>query len=227
MPKKVTRRRSPADGPASGAGTTDATDAEPLVPNPRDARVLTVPNVISLIRLLLVPVFVWLLFSRQDRGNASLLLGGIGATDWVDGYIARRFDQGSTLGKIIDPVADRVLLGVGVLAIIIDRSVPLWIGVIVVFREVVISVATLALAAMGARRIDVTWIGKCGTFGLMVAFPCFLASRSTWSIREWFRIAAWAWIIPSMVLSYWAAAGYVPIGLEALRSGRAARGARV
>jgi cardiolipin synthase (CMP-forming) len=194
-----------------------------VAPNPRDARILTIPNVISLIRLLLVPVFVWLLFSRHDRGNASLLLGGIGATDWVDGYIARRFDQGSTFGKIIDPVADRVLLGVGVLAIVIDRSVPLIIGIIVIFREVVISLATVVLAALGARRIDVTWIGKCGTFGLMVAFPCFLASHSTWAIRDWFRWSAWLWIIPSIVLSYWAAASYIPIGREALRSGRAAR----
>ncbi len=188
-----------------------------------EGRILTIPNVISVVRLMLVPVFVWLLFGRNDRGNASLLLGGLGGTDWIDGYIARRYDQGSALGKILDPVADRILLGVGVLAIVIDRSVPLWIGVLVVAREVVISIATVVLAGLGARRIDVTWIGKCGTFALMVAFPAFLASHSTWSTRQWFGVLAWVSIVPALVLSYWAAASYVPLGREALREGRAAR----
>jgi cardiolipin synthase (CMP-forming) len=189
----------------------------------KDQRVLTVPNLISLVRLACVPLFVWLLFGRNDRGNASLLLGGLGATDWVDGWIARRFDQGSTLGKIIDPAADRVMLIVAVLCIWIDGSVPVWVGAVVVFREIVISLVTVGLAALGARRIDVQWVGKAGTFGLMVAFPCFLASRSGWSIQEWFRAAAWFWIIPSLVLSYYAAFTYIPIGIRALREGRSAR----
>ena len=188
-----------------------------------DDRILTVPNVISAVRLACIPVFVWLLFGRDNRAAASVLLAVLGGTDWVDGWIARRFDQGSTLGKIIDPVADRLLLGVGVLAIIIDRSVPVWVGVIVVAREVVISLVTIALAALGARRIDVQWVGKAGTFGLMVAFPFFLASRSTFSWRGFARGAAWAWIVPSIVLSYWAAATYIPIGRRALAEGRAAR----
>jgi cardiolipin synthase (CMP-forming) len=192
----------------------------------KDKRVLTIPNAISLVRLGCVPLFVWLLFSRNDRGTASLLLGGLGATDWVDGWIARRFDQGSTLGKILDPAADRVMLVVAVLCIWIDGSVPVWIGAVVVFREVVISLVTVSLAALGARRIDVQWVGKAGTFGLMVAFPCFLASRSGWSIQEWFRWAAWIWIVPSLVLSYYAAITYIPIGLTALSEGRAARSAR-
>ena len=201
---------------------TDRTEAEQAK---RDTRILTIPNVISVVRLALVPVFVWVLFGRDDRGTASLLFGGLGATDWVDGWIARRFDQGSTFGKIIDPVADRILLGVGVLAILIDGSVPRWIGLTVVAREVLVSVGTLALAALGAKRIDVTWIGKCGTFGLMGAFPFFLAGKSDWATRDWFRVAGWVWIIPSLLLSWWAAAGYLPIGRTALREGRAARAA--
>lgn len=188
-----------------------------------DDRILTIPNVISLVRLICIPVFVWLLFGRDNRAAASVLLAVLGGTDWVDGWIARRFDQGSTLGKIIDPVADRLLLGVGVLAIIIDGSVPVWVGAIVVAREVVISLATVGLAALGARRIDVQWVGKAGTFGLMVAFPFFLASHSTFSWRGFARGAAWVWIIPSIVLSYWAAATYIPIGRQALAEGRAGR----
>ena len=188
-----------------------------------DDRILTLPNLISTVRLACIPLFVWLLFGRDNRAAAAVLLAVLGATDWVDGYIARRFDQGSTLGKVLDPVADRLLLGVGVLAIIIDGSVPLWVGAVVVFREVLISLVTVGLAALGARRIDVQWVGKAGTFGLMVAFPFFLASHATFSWRGFARDAAWVWIVPSILLSYWAAATYVPIARRALAEGRSAR----
>lgn len=186
---------------------------------------LTVPNAITMVRLSCIPWFVWLLFADGRRAAAAVLLAVLGATDWVDGWIARRFDQGSTLGKVLDPVADRLLLGVGVLAIIIDGSVPLGIGIIVVAREVVISAATLVLAALGARRIDVTWVGKCGTFALMVAFPLFLLGASDVSFADPARALAWVAIVPAIALSYRAALGYVPIARDALRAGRAARAA--
>jgi cardiolipin synthase (CMP-forming) len=188
-----------------------------------DDRILTVPNVISVIRLCCIPVFLWLLFSQTNRGGAAVLLAAIGATDWIDGYIARRFDQGSTLGKIIDPVADRLLLGVGVVALMIDGAVPWWFGGLVLFREIAVSLAVVSLASMGARRIDVTWVGKCATFGLMTAFPLFLASHSTFSCNDIARWAAWIVGLPSLVLSYQAALGYVPLARNALREGRSGR----
>src|SRR5207237_10617518 len=129
--------------------------------------VLTIPNVISVVRLCCVPLFLYLLFGRDNRAAAAYLLGGLGATDWIDGYVARHFDQVSTVGKVLDPTADRILLGVGIIAIMIDGSVPLWIGAAVITREVLISAAVLTLAALGARRIDVQWVGKAGTFTLM------------------------------------------------------------
>jgi cardiolipin synthase (CMP-forming) len=190
-----------------------------------DDRILTIPNGISVARLCCVPVFLWLLFGRDDRAAAAVLLAVLGATDWVDGWIARRFDQGSTLGKIVDPVADRILLGVGVAAIMIDRSVPVWIGVVTVAREVIVSVGVLILAALGAKRIDVTWSGKCGTFGLMVAFPLFLASHASFSWHRGAGVLAWIVIVPSLLMAYYAAAGYVPIARHALRDGRAGRAA--
>jgi cardiolipin synthase (CMP-forming) len=190
-----------------------------------DARILTVPNLITVVRLACIPWFVWLLFGHEDRGSAAILLAVLGSTDWVDGQIARRYNQGSTLGKIIDPAADRILLGVAIVCMFVDDSVPKWVFWVVFVREVVVSLATVGLAALGARRIDVQWAGKAGTFGLMVAFPCFLASRSTWSTADGFRIAAWIWLIPSLLLSYWAAATYIPIGRRALAEGRAARAA--
>jgi cardiolipin synthase (CMP-forming) len=188
-----------------------------------DDRIWTIPNLVTLARLLCIPLFVWLLFGRKDRGTASLLLGALGGTDWIDGYIARKFDQGSTLGKVIDPAVDRILLGTAIICMFIDSSVPKWVFWVVFIREVVVSVGTLSLAAAGARRIDVQWVGKAGTFGLMVAFPCFLGSRSGWSTEDGWRVAAWVWLIPSLLLSYYAAATYIPIGRRALAEGRANR----
>jgi cardiolipin synthase len=183
-------------------------------------RLLTVPNLISVGRLLCVPVFLYLLFGRDNRVAGAWLLAGLGATDWVDGYVARHFNQVSALGKILDPTADRILLGVGVVALLIDGSVPVWVGVLAIAREALVAVAAVVLAALGARRIDVTWVGKAGTFGLMFAFPMFLASHSTLSIRDQFGVAAWLCAIPGLVLSYYAAATYVPIARRALREGR-------
>src|SRR5437764_13461216 len=124
-----------------------------------------------MVRLACVPLFLWLLFGRDNRVAAALLLGALGATDWLDGYVARHFHQVSTLGKVLDPVADRVLLVVGVIAIMIDGSAPAVIAWLTIVREVLISVAVLVLAALGAKRIDVQWAGKAATLGLMFAFP--------------------------------------------------------
>ncbi|MEO6629117.1 MAG: CDP-alcohol phosphatidyltransferase family protein, partial [Aquihabitans sp.] len=106
-----------------------------VVSGPGDDRVLTIPNVISAIRLACLPVFVWLLFGREDRATAAWLLAALGCTDWIDGYIARRWNQVSTVGKVLDPVADRAVLLTGVVAILIDGAAPLWVGVATLSRE--------------------------------------------------------------------------------------------
>jgi cardiolipin synthase (CMP-forming) len=190
---------------------------------PGEDRILTVPNVITLVRLALLPVFVWLLLGQEDRGAAAWLLAGLGATDWIDGYIARRWHQVSTVGKILDPVADRLLFFVAIVCIIIDGSAPLWFCLAVLLREALVAGATLTLAALGAARIDVTWYGKAGTFSLMFAFPLFLAGASTMWWADQGEVMAWAFGIPGLILSYYAAALYVPAGIRALRDGRSAR----
>jgi len=186
-------------------------------------RILTVPNVITVIRLLCLPIFLWLLFGVENRAAAALLLGFLGATDFLDGYIARHFNQTTEIGKILDPVADKLLFFVAIVAILIDGSVPVWFAWAVLIREVLVAVATLVLAAMGARRIDVTWYGKAGTLCNMFAFPLFLASHSTLSFAGFWGFAAWCFAIPGLVLSWYAALLYIPIARDALREGRTAR----
>jgi cardiolipin synthase (CMP-forming) len=183
--------------------------------------VLTLPNVITLARLACLPVFLWLLFGKEDRAAAAALLAVLGITDWVDGYLARRLGQVSELGKILDPVADRLLFLVGAGGILIDGSVPTWFAVIVLVRETLVGGATIVLAMLGARRIDVTWFGKAGTFGLMIAFPLFLASHSDLSWADTAGVLAWVAGIPGLAFSLYAAVLYVPIARRALRAGRA------
>ena len=190
------------------------------------SRVWTIPNLISLVRLLCAPVVWWLLFAADEPWAAAILLGALGASDWIDGWIARRFDQGSELGKILDPTADRILLLSGVLALLIDGSVPAWYGVLVLAREILIAVVTVVLAVAGARRIDVLWAGKAGTLAVMFSLPAFLAASIT---HGWFHdlcvLVAYGFAIPALGLSYYAAARYVPEARRALREGRASRDA--
>jgi cardiolipin synthase len=188
----------------------------------REQRVVTIPNIISIVRLLCAPVFVWLL--ADDQGvAAAAVLAVLGASDWVDGWIARRFDQGSDLGKVLDPVADRVLLLVAAIALLIDGSVPIVVGVLVLVREAVVSVAVLVLAMAGARRIDVQWAGKAGTLSVMFAFPLFLLADNITNGHDLALAAAWFFAVVGLVLGYYAAITYLPMAREALHEGRSHR----
>lgn len=184
---------------------------------------LTVPNAVTLLRLALLPVYLWLVVGERQLVWGAALLSVIGATDWLDGYLARRLGQVSTVGKVLDPVADRLLFFVGIGGILVVDGAPRWFCIVVVVREVVVSVATVALAALGARRIDVTWAGKAGTFALMFAFPFFLAGSSDLASAPAFWVAGWVAGLPGLALSLWAAAAYVPAARVALRAGRTER----
>jgi len=192
-----------------------------------EQRIVTVPNLISIGRLACVPLFLWLLLARDEKIAAALLLGVLGATDWVDGWIARHFDQSSDLGKVLDPTADRILLLCAGVALLIDGSLPLWVGVIVLARELVISVAVLVLAAAGARRMDVRWAGKAGTLALMFALPGFLLADAVSELRVPILVVTWVFTIGGLVLSYYAAIAYIPQARQALREGRAAHDERM
>lgn len=184
---------------------------------------LTVPNLITLARLACIPVFLVLLFGADSRLAAGVLLGVLGATDWVDGYAARRLGQVSEIGKVLDPAADRLLFIVGVGGIIIDRSAPLWFSILVVAREAVFGALMVVLTAMGMKRFDVTYLGKCATFALMFAFPIFLLHAGVDTARTAWWIAAWVFAIPGLALSYYTAVAYIPMIRRALREGRAER----
>jgi cardiolipin synthase len=186
-------------------------------------RIVTVPNAITLVRLACIPLFVWLLFGADRQIAAALLLGALGATDWVDGFVARRYHQVSTLGKVLDPVADRVLVATAVITITIHGAVPVWFGAATLAREVVVSVAVLLLASLGAKRIDVLWVGKAGTFALMFSYPAFLLGDGDARWQRPFLVLAWVTGIIGLTLAWVAAGTYLPVARKALAAGRKAR----
>lgn len=189
-------------------------------------RIWTIPNLLSVGRLGLLVVFCWLLFGAHQRIAADIVLAVAGSTDFVDGYVARRFNQVTTLGKILDPTADRIVLATGVISIAVFGAVPWWLAGVVLGREVAVSLAVLVLAALGARRIDVLWIGKAGTFGLLVCFPLFLLSYSTSGWAHVVRDVTWVLVVPALALSFAAAVAYVPVARRALAERRDGGGAR-
>lgn len=185
-------------------------------------RILSLPNLVTTVRIVLIPAFVWLLAQphRRDWWDAAVLLAVLGSTDWLDGQLARRLDQVTNLGKILDPTADRALLATAVIGILAVGAVPLPIAVVAMSREALVALAAVGLALAGARRIDVTIVGKAGTFGLMCAFPLFLAGNSTIGWHHAALVLAWVAAIAGLVLGWASVALYVPLARAALAQGR-------
>ncbi len=191
-------------------------------------RIATWPNLITTIRLLCLPLFLYLLFGRDSFAWAGVLLGTLGATDWIDGYVARRFNQSSTFGKMYDPSVDRLMMVVSIISIMIVIEAPsfrIYAG-IVAAREVLVAAYVVTITAMGAKRMNVTWWGKVGTFANMCAFPWFLFAYEPSFSEAWqnaWKVAAWAVAIPGVVFSLLSASQYLTLGPKALAEGRAER----
>jgi len=168
---------------------------------------LTVPNLISFTRILLVPLFVWLAMGRDDHTAAGLLLGFIGATDWVDGYLARRLGQVSRLGKALDPLADRFAVAAAVIVGWITGALPWVVAALLVARESVVAVGALVLAIRARRQVAVRRMGKVATFGLYFAIPSFYVFAGTGS-TVW-QAVAWVLVVPSLILYYVVALRYM------------------
>ena len=184
----------------------------------------TIPNAITLVRLLLLPVFLYVLFGLDNRAAASVMLGVLSSTDWVDGYLARRLGQVSEFGKVFDPTVDRLLFVVATTAIIIDGSIPLWFAIAVLVREVLVGLMmVVATVVFKMPRIDVTYWGKLATFLLMFAVPGFLMGNSGTFVADGFQAASWIVGIPGLILSYWNAIAYIPQVLRAVAAGSSAR----
>ena len=166
-------------------------------------KVLTAANAISMLRLAGLPVFVWLMFGPRAYGWAWLTLFLVGSTDFVDGYVARRFDQVTKLGKILDPLIDRGLMATVGISLLVAGMLPWFFVAAILGRDLLILVGTLAFLRQ-VPEIAVTRVGKFATACLMVGLPGFLLGHMDWPAREPFLVAAWIFTTVGVV-GYWAA----------------------
>jgi cardiolipin synthase len=184
-------------------------------------KIATLPNLITLIRLLTLPVFVTMLLVNEQRAGAALLLGVLGMTDWVDGWIARRFNQTSQFGMVFDPFVDRALFVVGTGSVLIDGGVPLWFCVCILVREVFVGLMMTIGTLVGMKRFPVSIWGKRYTFLLMTAVPLLLLGTSTHVTADAAWLGGWFLGIPGLVMSYVVGVLYIPVVLRNVRLGRA------
>ena len=185
------------------------------VENLRD-QLWTVPNLVTFARLACIPIFCWLLFGPENPMAAGILLGALGATDFLDGFLARRLGQATELGAILDPVTDRLMFFGAVVSMAVNGDVALWFAVVALVREFGLSVGTLILAGRGVGWLGVNTWGRTGSFGLMFAFPMFLLGAAGIPGAGGWTIAAWVWGIPSLAVAWYGACLYVPAGRAAL-----------
>ncbi len=189
--------------------------AEQLAGPPGEAvsgRVWTVPNVLSMVRLLGVPVFLWLVLVVERDGLAVLLLMAAGITDWLDGQVARRYKAFTRLGQLLDPLADRLYILATLFGLVLRDGFPLWWALAIVGRDAVLGLTTLPwLRRHGYGPLPVHFLGKAATFNLLFAFPMLLVSLpgKEGLLADVFRPLGWAFATWGSVLYMWAGVLYV------------------
>ena len=171
-----------------------------------------------MVRIALLPVFYS--FMADGRVVAgSWFFGLLAFTDWIDGYIARRFNQVSEFGKVLDPVADRLIFFVGIGTVMYFDYFPLLLGIVILIREVSIAVLMVGATALGMDRFPVTAMGKKAAFGLMCAVPWItLGSAGGWWAP--FTYIGWTAVVPAIAYSYVSFFQYLPTVRENMASGR-------
>jgi cardiolipin synthase len=174
------------------------------------SRVLTIPNVLSVIRLVLLPVFAYLLLVRQAYAPALAILMFSGASDWADGKIARLVaNQSSRLGELLDPLVDRVYMAAVPVVLALAGVVPWWLVAVLLGRDALLAATLPVVRSRGVTALPVTYIGKAATFALMVGFPLILLGQwdSGWSRAV--GAIGWAFVIWGTGMYLWSAVLYL------------------
>jgi cardiolipin synthase (CMP-forming) len=181
--------------------------------------IATIPNAISAMRILLIPLFVWFILRDGTEAAGIVLFAAVAATDWVDGTIARRTGRVSELGKILDPVADRLAIAAGLVALVIADLFPPWAALLILVRDAAVLAGGAFALARRRVRIDVRFIGKVATFGLMVAVPSISWGRLDLPLAPTATALGWIIFAVSIVEYYIAAAMYAGDLRRALAGG--------
>ena len=173
-------------------------------------RVLTIPNVLSVIRLVLVPAFLYLLLSRHAYGWATAILMFGGASDWADGKIARLMaNQSSRLGELLDPLVDRIYMVTVPLGLALAGVVPWWLVAVLLGRDAVLAATLPVVRSRGVTALPVTYIGKGATFALMSGFPLILLGQCDFGWSRAVAAVGWAFVIWGTGMYLWSAVLYL------------------
>jgi cardiolipin synthase len=183
-------------------------------------RVLTIPNAISFARIALIPVFVVLIVDRDTTLSGLILFVVVVASDWIDGAIARATGQVSELGKVLDPVADRLSIAAGLIALVARGAFPLWAALLILVRDALILLVGLFLLSALRARIDVRYIGKVATFSLMTAIGCIAWGTLGYAFAPAFLACGWVFYAVGILEYYVATALYVGDLRSTLADGR-------
>ncbi|GAB3246581.1 CDP-alcohol phosphatidyltransferase family protein [Alteromonas gracilis] len=170
----------------------------------RTSDIWTVPNIVSMGRLLGVPLFLWLVLGPQADGLAVLVLMLMGITDWLDGYLARRLGQFSRLGELLDPVVDRLFILAAVVGLAVRDVIPWWLAIAIPLRDALMWGLVPLLRTRGYSALPVHFLGKAATFNLFYSFPLLLLGDGEGTLAQLARVFGWAFAVWGLALYWWA-----------------------
>ena len=180
-------------------------------------RYLTIPNALTALRGLGVPLFIWLALDLHADGWAIIVLAIGGATDYFDGKLARMWNQTSRFGELADPAIDRIYIFATLIVLYLRQALPLWVIVLLLGRDLILAIMTIALTRNGLPPLQVTYLGKAATFNLLYAFPLLLLALDTSWVGTLAFIFGWAFAIWGVTLYLFTGVSYFRSALTSIR----------
>jgi cardiolipin synthase len=180
--------------------------------------VITIPNLLTLLRALGIPIFLYLVLAKEAMGWAVLTLVIAGATDYLDGKVARALNQESRLGELMDPAVDRLYIATVLVAMYVTESLPIWVLILIIARDLVLAFLLVVMKTRGIPPFTVTYLGKAATFNLLYALPLLLLTdTSTGWVRDISFIFGWGFAGWGIALYLWTGVSYAGSGLRQLK----------
>ena len=179
---------------------------------------ITIPNLLTLLRALGIPIFLYLVLAKEAMGWAVLTLVIAGATDYLDGKVARALNQESRLGELMDPAVDRLYIATVLVAMYVTESLPIWVLILIIARDLVLALLLVVMKTRGIPPFTVTYLGKAATFNLLYALPLLLLTdTSTGWVRDFSFIFGWGFAGWGIALYLWTGVSYAGSGLRQLK----------
>lgn len=167
----------------------------------KDLHTMTVPNLLSISRLIFLPLVCYAITLQTRVGNAAALFFMVlsGITDFLDGYLARRLNQRSHLGRILDPLLDKISVGVVMLYLAAYRQLPYWYVALVIGRDLLILSVAISLVNRTKMIMESNFLGKCTLVSFLVVIMFFLIN---WSPFKWIALWISTLLVPATLISY-------------------------